>query len=213
MTEINYQKWAKIDLLELWQGIYLLLGEEPNTAEFLFDRPTIHREAIFMRQFEDIADQACASIKRGTLKTHIYRKELLRCEIVPEIFFTWAMNKGFQFDDSFLHLVQSTDQTLSDDKVSSNAKRQQRSHGLRELIKEIFYKNQSISNKEMWKKLQQKANDSDLIQEVTSWSAHNAHIAWISQYGSERRMEKKTFITFMSVLRRNNSRLISHSPS
>jgi hypothetical protein len=101
MVEINYQKWLKIDLLVLWQGIYLLLGEEPDTAEFLFDKPTLHRDAVFIKQFEDIADQACASIKRGTLSTYIYRKELLFCEIVPEIFFTWAKKKDFQIHDAY----------------------------------------------------------------------------------------------------------------
>ena len=29
---INYSKWLKIELLELWQAIYLLLNKEPDES-------------------------------------------------------------------------------------------------------------------------------------------------------------------------------------
>lgn len=91
--------------------------------------------------------------------------------------------------------------TISTSIRVSNKTKQQRNHGLHDLIKETFVHNRSITNKEMWKKLEQKANDNDLIQAITSWSARSARIVWISQHGNEQTMSKKTFLNIMSYLR------------
>ena len=60
----------------------------------------------------------------------------------------------------------------------------------------------NITNIKMWEKLKEhyKSKDS-IIQEVTSWSAKNPSIYWISDSNNERIMKKGTFQKRMSALR------------
>lgn len=224
MPEIDYQKWLKMDSLKVWQGIYLLLGTEPDTAEFVFERQTIYRDCEFMEKFERLADLAYASIKRGTLKIlHSHREGVLFYDLIPSVFLHWAKKKEIDIPGCLLPILEEIainkanadaiesvmiteiEETslCTDTKPKLGAIVEETcSSALLEVIKDIFLTSTKITNKQMWQCLRKLGNQKHpIIQRVTSWSDRYACIGWISQNDNEQKMTKKRFSNYMSELR------------
>jgi hypothetical protein len=101
---VDYDKWRKMELWELWQCVYLLLNREPNLSEFL-DRQDFYYGSEFWNKFDEISKMAEASIKRGTLKTYSHYPNIVYVELIPGEFLSWAKSKGFEIPEPLIDLL------------------------------------------------------------------------------------------------------------
>ncbi|AOU26017.1 TPA: hypothetical protein P5J75_001958 [Legionella pneumophila] len=93
MNKIDINKWIKKDLWVLWEGIFLLLGVEPDRSRFLRNEQDRYGAPGFWNKFDEIADIAKASINRNLLRVFSRPPNLLFCEIIPSTFLEWAQKK------------------------------------------------------------------------------------------------------------------------
>ena len=105
---INYDKWQKMELFELWEGIYLLLNKEPNWPELRKKRESYgdYGNSNFWNKFKEIKDIAKASIECYTLEAHTYDPDILYCKLIPRTFFCWAQNKGFKVPEPLIGILE-----------------------------------------------------------------------------------------------------------
>lgn len=101
-------KWQKIELLKLWEGIYLLLHSEPNESELRKKRNSYgdYGNVHFWKEFKEIRKMAEASIKCYTLEVYTYDSDILYCELIPRTFFSWAHSKGYKVPKSLTGIIE-----------------------------------------------------------------------------------------------------------
>lgn len=117
---IDRNKWPKMELLKLWQGIYLLLNKEPDELDLRKKRGSYgnYGDVHFWSKFKEIKDMAEASIKRYTLDVYIYDSDFLYCELTPKTFFLWAESKGFIVPESLAEVIREK-HPLNQDKTDN----------------------------------------------------------------------------------------------
>lgn len=98
MNKIDISKWIKKDLWVLWEGIFLLLGAEPDRSRFLKKEQDRYGSPKFWNKFDEIAGIAKASIDRNLLSVFSWPPNFLFCEIIPSVFLEWAQNKELLHD-------------------------------------------------------------------------------------------------------------------
>ncbi|WP_454783291.1 hypothetical protein [Legionella sp. WA2022007384] len=80
---------------------------------------------------------------------------------------------------------------------------QTREHALNTLIKETYIKSKDKSPRAIWSQLVIIAqNEDSILQEVTSWSAKNPVIKWISPEGIEQDLQRNSFRNIIYKLKR-----------
>jgi len=98
MNQINVDKWAKKDLWTLWEGIFLLLGKEPNLSILLSIVENKYNNSEFSIKFNNLSEIIEASIRRKLLKVYKREINLLFNHVIPSIFLEWAQEKNLLND-------------------------------------------------------------------------------------------------------------------
>ena len=119
MMSINYSYWLNMELWELHEGIYLLLGREPDLSEFLRREQNRYGDGVFWSKFDQIAEMAKRSIMTGNLKFYSSPPERLFCKLIPSVFLLWAKNKNLDISDEFNCLL-NNQEDLSKMKEGTN---------------------------------------------------------------------------------------------
>lgn len=93
-----------MDLWELQEGIFLLLGRKPERAIFLNMQQAQYSDGSFWILFNAIKDVAERSIISKSLKVFEDYRNKLFCKLKPAVFLNWAQSKGYEIPEPFIGL-------------------------------------------------------------------------------------------------------------
>ena len=106
--EANYDKWLKLDLWKIWEGISILLGREPDQLHFLEREQAKYTDGEFWQAFNEIATMAERSISAGTLKVSFSPPNYLFRRLSPIVFLKWTINKQIKIPEPLMNLLCKT---------------------------------------------------------------------------------------------------------
>jgi len=216
MNQINISKWVKKDLWTIWEGIFLLLGKEPNLSSFFMCQNNEVLRSELPIIFYELAEIVKSAIHLKLLKIHRRAPNFFFNQINPIIFLEWSQTKIILNEQLNTILLQrneikeeskfnknnSLSPTKNNDQNKPKSIRSPRAWHKK--VKAIFEQDKSKKNQEVWKLLSTIAdNGDDVIIDVKRWSDTEAHFVWKApSTKKEIKIAKKTFQSFMSTLKK-----------